>query len=128
VASLLTAHVHAAAQAVSTTGDWIILAVVAETSGAPAKWLGESGFEFADAARAAAKDAVVPKVGDRIRLTTVKAIRRTNDQGRPFERANTNFDTAGELAPGTLLKVVEIGKRPTSKAGDRWECWVRVER
>jgi hypothetical protein len=37
-------------------------------------------------------------------------------------------DAKGEFAVGTVLKVIEIGKRPTSKAGDRWECWVRVQR
>jgi hypothetical protein len=56
-----------------------------------------------------------------------KGIRTTNAQGqRPFEREVTNFDTTSEYKVGTVLRVREIGRKPTSKAGDRWHCWVRV--
>ena len=120
----LVARTEAAPQAES--GDWIFLGLVAETGGVPAKRLGDAGFVFADAAN---NGSVVPKVGDRIRLTAVKEIRKTNAQGqRPFERPPVQGDTTGELAPGTVLKVLESGRRPMSKAGDRWQCWVRVER
>jgi hypothetical protein len=118
-------HASAAAQR-ANTGDWIYLGVVADTAGAPTKWLGDTGFVFADGAK---KGAIVPLVGDRLRLTTVKQIRRANAQGqRPFERELVQGDTVGELPPGTLVTVLEIGRRPTSKAGDRWQCWVRVQR
>jgi len=46
----------------------------------------------------------VVKVGDRV--------------GRPFEREVTNFDTTGEYKVGTVLQVLEIGRKPMSKAGD----------
>jgi hypothetical protein len=66
--------VHArAAQGASNIGDWIYLGTVADTAGNPSKWLGDTGFVFADAAR---KSAVAPAVGDRLQLTTVKQIRR----------------------------------------------------
>lgn len=119
-------HARAPAQGAKSTGDWIYLGVVADTAGAPSKWLGDTGFEFAPGAK---KGAIVPLVGDRLRLTTVKQIRRANAQGRrPFERELVQGDTVGEFPPGTILKVLEIGRRPTSKAGDRWQCWVRVQR
>jgi hypothetical protein len=119
-------HARAAAQGAKSTGDWIYLGVVADTAGAPSKWLGDTGFEFAPGAK---KGAIVPLVGDRLRLTTVKQIRRANAQGqRPFERELAQGDTVGEFPPGTILKVLEIGRRPASKAGDRWQCWVRVQR
>jgi len=118
-------HARAAAQGANST-DWIYLGVVADTAGAPAKWLGDTGFEFAAGAK---KGAIVPLIGDRLRLTTVKQIRRANAQGqRPFERELVQGDTVGEFPPGTILRVLEIGRRPTSKAGDRWQCWVRVQR
>jgi hypothetical protein len=113
-------------QSGGSADEWIYLGVVADTSGNPEKWLGDTGFEFADAAD---KARIVPKIGDRIRLTTSKGIRKTNAQGqRPFERPAVQGDTAGEFPSGTVLKVTEIGRRPTSKAGDRWQCWVRVQR
>ena len=122
---LSVVRASAAAQS-ANTGDWIYLGVVADTAGAPAKWLGDTGFEFAAGAK---KGAIVPLVGDRLRLTTVKQIRRANAQGqRPFERELVPGDTVGEFPPGTILRVLEIGRRPTSKAGDRWQCWVRVQR
>lgn len=119
-------HARAAAQGANSPGDWIYLGVVADSAGAPAKWLGDTGFEFAAGAK---KGAIVPLIGDRLRLTTVKQIRRANAQGqRPFERELVQGDTVGEFPPGTILRVLEIGRRPTSKAGDRWQCWVRVQR
>jgi hypothetical protein len=32
----------------------------------------------------------------------------------------------GEYKVGTVLQVLEIGRKPMSKTGDRWQCWVRV--
>jgi hypothetical protein len=84
----------------------------------------EPGFVFPGGA---SKPERIVKIGDRIQLTVLKQIRKTNAQGqRPFERENTNFDTTGEYKVGAILQVLEIGRRPTSKAGDRWQCWVRV--
>jgi hypothetical protein len=84
----------------------------------------EPGFVFPGGS---AKPDRVVKVGDRVQLTVPKTIRTTNAQGqRPFEREVTNFDTTGEYKVGTVLQVLEIGRKPMSKAGDRWQCWVRV--
>jgi len=117
---------RALAIAAQASDEWIYLGVIAETSGTPAKWLGDTGFVYADAAN---KTKVIPAVGDRVQLTIPKSIRKTNAQGqKPFERPAVQGDTTGEFAPGTTLRVLEIGRRSTSKAGDRWECWVRVQR
>jgi len=106
------------------SGKWIFLGLVADVPGSPGQWRDEPGFVFAGGT---AKPDRVPKAGDRLQLTIVKQIRTTNAQGqRPFEREVTNFDTIGEFGVGTVLQVLEIGRRPMSKGGDRWQCWVKV--
>lgn len=105
--------------------DWVFLGTVTENAGTPTKWLGDAGFVFADAA---SKDKVVPKLGDRIQLTTVKEIRTTNAQGQlPFWHEPIQGDLTGEFQPGTVLTVTGIGSRSMSTAGDQWQCWVRVQ-
>ncbi|HEX7794666.1 MAG TPA: hypothetical protein VF456_09965 [Vicinamibacterales bacterium] len=105
-------------------GNWILLGLVADASGGPSQWRDEPGFVFPGGS---AKPDRVVKVGDRVQLTVPKSIRTTNAQGqRPFERDVTNFDTTGEYKVGTVLQVLEIGRKPMSKAGDGWQCWVRV--
>jgi len=32
------------------------------------------------------------------------------------------------LSAGIAVLKLEIGRRPTSKANDRWQCWGRVQR
>jgi len=117
------ARTEAAALA-DTGGNWILLGLVADASGGPSQWRDEPGFVFPGGS---AKPDRVVKVGDRVQLTVPKTIRTTNAQGqRPFEREVTNFDTIGEYKVGTVLQVLEIGRKPMSKVGDRWQCWVRV--
>jgi len=113
-----------AAPLADDSGNWIYLGLVADAAGSPSQWRDEPGFVFPGGSN---KPDRIVKIGDRIQLTVPKQIRKTNAQGqRPFERENTNFDTTGEYAVGTILQVLEMGRRPTSKAGDRWQCWVRV--
>jgi hypothetical protein len=119
----LWARAEAAALA-DAGGNWILLGLVADAGGGPSQWRDEPGFVFPGGS---AKPDRVVKVGDRVQLTVPKTIRTTNAQGqRPFEREVTNFDTTGEYKVGTVLQVLEIGRKPMSKAGDRWQCWVRV--
>ncbi len=123
IGPLVAGAISKVGYAQSAAANWIYLGLVADTAGAPNRWLGETGFAFSPAD----PQKIVPKVGDRIQLTSVKQIRTTDAQGqRPFERQVSNPDTVGEYKPGTVLQVLEIGRRNTSKAGDRWDCWVRV--
>lgn len=102
--------------------DWVLLGTVARTRGAPEKWLDDPGFVFVDPPY---KDNVVPTLGGRIQLTTVKEIRRTNGGQRPFEREPAQSDVIGKLQPGTVLTVNGIGS--TSKTGDRTQYWALVQ-